>query len=53
MPADVGDFKLYDRKVVDAVLSLGEHDRLPAGAGHVGGLYADDRRIRSPRTRGG
>ncbi len=28
MPADVGDFKLYDRKVVDAILSLGEHDRL-------------------------
>ena len=28
MPADVGDFKLYDRQVVDAVLSLGEHDRL-------------------------
>ncbi len=28
MPADVGDFKLYDRKVVDAVLSLKEHNRL-------------------------
>lgn len=28
MPVDVGDFKLYDRKVVDAILSMGEHDRL-------------------------
>jgi dolichol-phosphate mannosyltransferase len=28
MPTDVGDFKLYDRKVVDALLSMGEHDRL-------------------------
>lgn len=28
MPTDVGDFKLYDRKVVEAILSLGEHDRL-------------------------
>lgn len=28
MPKDVGDFKLYDRKVVDAIISLGEHDRL-------------------------
>ena len=28
MPADVGDFKLYDRKVVDAILSMSEHDRL-------------------------
>ena len=28
MPRDVGDFKLYDRKVVDSILSLGEHDRL-------------------------
>ena len=28
MPADVGDFKQYDTNVVDAVLSLGEHDRL-------------------------
>ena len=28
MPADVGDFKLYDRKVVDALLSMGEHNRL-------------------------
>jgi dolichol-phosphate mannosyltransferase len=28
MPADVGDFKLYDRKVVDVLLSMGEHDRL-------------------------
>ena len=28
MPADVGDFKLYDRKVVNALLSMGEHDRL-------------------------
>ena len=28
IPADVGDFKLYDRKVVDALLSMGEHDRL-------------------------
>ena len=25
---DSGDFKLYDRKVVDTLLSLGEHDRL-------------------------
>lgn len=25
---DSGDFKLYDRKVVDALLSMGEHDRL-------------------------
>lgn len=28
MPKDVGDFKLYDRKVVDAILSMPEHDRL-------------------------
>jgi dolichol-phosphate mannosyltransferase len=28
MPRDTGDFKLYDRKVVDAILSMGEHDRL-------------------------
>lgn len=28
MPKDVGDFKLYDRKVVDSILSMGEHDRL-------------------------
>ena len=28
MPADVGDFKLYDRKAVNAILSMGEHDRL-------------------------
>lgn len=37
MPADVGDFKLYDRKVVDAITSLSEHDRLlRAQAGWVG-----------------
>ena len=28
MPKDVGDFKLYDRKVVNAILAMGEHDRL-------------------------
>ena len=28
MQRNSGDFKLYDRKVVDAILSLGEHDRL-------------------------
>ncbi len=28
IPKDVGDFKLYDRKVVDALLSMPEHDRL-------------------------
>lgn len=28
IPPDTGDFKLYDRKVVDAILSLSEHDRL-------------------------
>jgi dolichol-phosphate mannosyltransferase len=28
MPVDCGDFKLLDRKVVDTVLSLGEHARL-------------------------
>lgn len=28
MQSDSGDFKLYDRKVVDAILSMGEHDRL-------------------------
>ncbi len=26
--ADSGDFKLYDRKVVDTILSMNEHDRL-------------------------
>ena len=37
MPADVGDFKLYDRKVVDAILALPEHDRLlRAQVGWVG-----------------
>lgn len=28
LPSNVGDFKLYDRKVVDAVLRMPEHDRL-------------------------
>ncbi|MBO5240862.1 MAG: glycosyltransferase family 2 protein [Clostridia bacterium] len=28
IPSNVGDFKLYDRKVVNAILSMGEHDRL-------------------------
>lgn len=28
IPQNVGDFKLYDRKVVNAILSMGEHDRL-------------------------
>ncbi len=28
LPQNVGDFKLYDCKVVNAILSLGEHDRL-------------------------
>lgn len=28
VPQNTGDFKLYDRKVVDALLSLPEHDRL-------------------------
>ena len=28
LPQNVGDFKLYSRKVVDAILSMGEHDRL-------------------------
>ena len=28
IPQNVGDFKLYDRKVVSAILSMGEHDRL-------------------------
>ncbi len=28
MQADSGDFKLYDRKVVDAILAMPEHDRL-------------------------
>ena len=28
LPMNVGDFKLYDRKVVDAILSMPEHDRL-------------------------
>ncbi len=28
MERNSGDFKLYDRKVVDAILSLSEHDRL-------------------------
>ncbi|MBQ8308949.1 MAG: glycosyltransferase family 2 protein [Clostridia bacterium] len=28
IPSNVGDFKLYDRKVVDALVKLGEHDRL-------------------------
>lgn len=28
MPKDVGDFKLYDRKVVNAILSMPEHERL-------------------------
>lgn len=27
MPAETGDFKLYDRKVVDALLAMKEHDR--------------------------
>ena len=28
LPQNVGDFKLYSRRVVDAILSLPEHDRL-------------------------
>ena len=28
LPSNVGDFKLYDRTVVDVLLSMGEHDRL-------------------------
>ena len=28
LPMNVGDFKLYDRKVVDVILSMPEHDRL-------------------------
>lgn len=28
MQMDSGDFKLYDRKAVDAILAMGEHDRL-------------------------
>ena len=28
IPQNVGDFKLYDRKVVNAILSMPEHDRL-------------------------
>ena len=28
IPQNVGDFKLYDRKVVSAILSMPEHDRL-------------------------
>ena len=28
IPQNVGDFKLYDKKVVSAILSMGEHDRL-------------------------
>lgn len=28
IPQNVGDFKLYDRKAVDAIVSLPEHDRL-------------------------
>jgi len=28
IPSNVGDFKLYDRAVVDVLLSMGEHDRL-------------------------
>ena len=28
IPQNVGDFKLYDRKAVDAIISLPEHDRL-------------------------
>ncbi len=28
MPSNVGDFKLYDRKVVDVLVKMGEHDRL-------------------------
>ncbi len=37
MPYDTGDFKLYDRKVVNAVLAMPEHDRLlRAQTGWVG-----------------
>ena len=28
LPSNVGDFKLYDRKVVDTLLSMPEHDRM-------------------------
>ncbi len=28
IPSNVGDFKLYDRKVVDVLVKMGEHDRL-------------------------
>jgi len=28
IPKDTGDFKLYDRKVVDTIISLSEHNRL-------------------------
>jgi dolichol-phosphate mannosyltransferase len=52
IPADTGDFRLMDRKVVDALNRMGEHHRFSARHGRLGRLQADRTALQTRRARG-